>query len=91
MRPSGTLAPTFAAFSSVPVAKAVILDWNGPGANAGLMPGDLITEVDGRPVLDPQMAVNAISAVAPGAMVMLTVLREGQQTSLTATVSQRPG
>ncbi|MBT6278310.1 MAG: PDZ domain-containing protein, partial [Chromatiales bacterium] len=62
----------------------------GPAAQAGLLPGDLITAVEGQLMLDPQMAVNAISAVAPGAKVRLTVLRSGKERQLTAVVSQRP-
>ena len=62
----------------------------GPGANAGLRPGDIIIEVDGVMVEDPQSAVTAISSVSPGDTVKLTVNREGRQTSLRAVVSQRP-
>lgn len=63
----------------------------GPGAVAGLMPGDLITEVDSRPVLDPQSAVGLISGVAPGETVELTIVRARSEQTLNAVVSQRPG
>lgn len=63
----------------------------GPGDRAGLMPGDIITAVDGNRVTDPQAAVAAISSVSPGAKVTLEVTRQGQQETLTAVVSQRPG
>lgn len=62
----------------------------GPGASAGLRPGDIITAVDGMVVEDPQSAVNAISGVSPGDTVKLTVNREGRQAYLSAVVSQRP-
>ena len=62
----------------------------GPGDRAGLMPGDIITAVDGNRVTDPQAAVTA-SSVSPGAKVTLKVTRQGRQETLTAVVSQRPG
>lgn len=63
----------------------------GPGAVAGLQPGDLITAVNSQPVVDPQTAVNLISAVTPGASVKLTIVRARLEKTLNAVVSQRPG
>jgi serine protease DegS len=63
----------------------------GPGERAGLMPSDLITQINGKPVVDPQGAVNLISAVPPGGSVKITILRDGASQLLDAVVSQRPG
>lgn len=62
----------------------------GPGASAGLQPGDIIAAVDDEPVLDPQGAVNAISSVTPGATVRLQVIRSGKLNAIDAVVAQRP-
>lgn len=64
---------------------------SGPGAVAGLEPGDLLTQVEGQPVVDPQTAVNLISAVAPGGSVKLKIIRDGGEQTLSAIVAQRPG
>ena len=63
---------------------------SGPGAVVGLEPGDLLTQVEGQPVVDPQTAVNLISAVAPGGSVTKIIGDGGEQT-LSAIVAQRPG
>ena len=64
---------------------------SGPAARAGLKPGDLIVEIDGTPISDPQSAINTISAVSPGSPVRITVLRSGRELDLDVVVSQRPG
>ena len=64
---------------------------SGPGAVAGLEPGDLLTQVEGQAVIDPQTAVNLISAVAPGDSVQLRIIRDGGERTLSAVVAQRPG
>ncbi len=64
---------------------------SGPGAVAGLEPGDLLTQVEGQAVIDPQTAVNLISAVAPGDSVQLKIIRGGGERTLSAVVAQRPG
>jgi len=64
---------------------------SGPGATAGLQPGDIISAVDGEPVMDPQDAVNAISSVTPGSTVELLVTRSGKRNAINAKVAQRPG
>ncbi|APT58425.1 DegQ family serine endoprotease [Roseomonas gilardii] len=52
---------------------------DGPAAQAGLQPGDVITSVAGKPVADPEEAAKAIreAAQSRGGAVALRVLRDG--------------
>ncbi|PZP46834.1 MAG: endopeptidase [Azospirillum brasilense] len=52
---------------------------DGPAAQAGLQPGDVITSVAGKPVANPEEAVKAIreAARSRGGAVALRVLRDG--------------
>jgi serine protease Do len=60
-----------------------------PGAHAGLREGDVITELDGRPVVDSNALRNQVAAMAPDTAVSLTVLREGKETTLSAKLVER--
>jgi Do/DeqQ family serine protease len=60
----------------------------GPAERAGLKQGDVITEVQGRPVSDGNELRNAISSTAPGTSVALKVMRDGRMTALTARLDE---
>jgi WD40 repeat protein len=62
----------------------------GPGARAGLLPGDVITSVDHRPVQDADQLLNWIGDMAPGAPVALDLVRHGEEEHLTVTLGRRP-
>jgi serine protease Do len=48
----------------------------GPAEKAGLQPGDIITEYNGRPVADSEALVNMVVATKPGTSVPVTVYRK---------------
>lgn len=50
----------------------------GPAAEAGLRSGDIVTEVDGRPIADAVGFIVAIRSGTPGETTTLTVQRDGQ-------------
>ncbi|MDZ7853396.1 MAG: Do family serine endopeptidase [Halomonas sp.] len=63
---------------------------NGPADRAGLQPGDVLLEVDGKPVLDPRRTMSDIAAMAPGTQLPLTIVRGGERRELTIELGERP-
>src|ERR1039457_4833855 len=61
-----------------------------PAVKAGILSGDVITEVDGRPVKDARDLAKRISSMAPGTSLKLTILRKGEEKSLTLTLGELP-
>lgn len=61
-----------------------------PAAAAGLKVGDVITAVDGQRVDSADSLVGAIRAAHKGQVVTLTVIRDGAQLELKATLATRP-
>jgi putative serine protease PepD len=61
-----------------------------PAAKAGLRPGDLVVAIDGQAVADPSEMSARVRAHKPGDKVTLKVVRGGNETTITATLSQRP-
>ncbi len=62
----------------------------GPGARAGLEPGDIVLEHNGRPVSNATDLRNAIASLAPGTTTKLRVFREGKQRSFEVAVEELP-
>ena len=61
----------------------------GPADKAGLKPGDIITEIDGRTVKDGDDLVNEIASRRPGSTIRLGYLRDGKQDDTTVTIGDR--
>jgi putative serine protease PepD len=61
-----------------------------PADAAGLQVGDLIVEIDGAAVENYEDLARRIRAHAPGDRVALTIVRNGDETSVSATLSRRP-
>jgi serine protease Do len=51
----------------------------GPAAQAGIKQGDVILQLNGTDVTDPNQLRNAVAATSPGSEVTLTISRNGQQ------------
>jgi serine protease Do len=62
---------------------------SGPADRAGLKPGDIITQVDGRPIKDGDDLVNEIASRKPGSSIRLGFIRDGKPTDATVTVGDR--
>jgi Do/DeqQ family serine protease len=60
-----------------------------PGEKAGLREGDVVTELDGHPVADANALRNKVASIAPDTAITLTVLRDGKETTLSATLVAR--
>ena len=63
---------------------------DGPAADAGLERGDVVTAIDGRPVLDSNDLRNRIAGGLPGNDVRLTVIRDGKERTMEATLDELP-
>jgi Do/DeqQ family serine protease len=55
---------------------------------AGLRRGDVILSVDGHPIANSNALRNRIASTKPGTKVALTVMRDGREQSLTATLGE---
>ncbi len=62
----------------------------GPADKAGVKPGDVLVEVQGKPVADPASMLNLIAALAPGQSAKVKLKRQGQDVDATVTVGRRP-
>ena len=60
----------------------------GPAAKAGLEPGDVIVEFNGRPVSDSDALVAMVVTSKPGASVPVTIFREKQRKSFNITIDE---
>jgi S1-C subfamily serine protease len=63
---------------------------DSPAAQAGLRAGDVVTSIDGQAVENYSELVARIRTHQPGDRVTLTVVRGGDETTISATLSQRP-
>src|SRR6267143_2335778 len=62
----------------------------GPADKAGVKPGDVLVEVQGKPVADPAGMLNLIAALAPGQPAKVRLKRQGKDVDATVTVGRRP-
>lgn len=63
---------------------------DSPAAAGGVQTGDVITHINGEPVLDGAYSTNLIAELQPGEPVRLRVLRGTDPLSITTTVGTRP-
>jgi len=63
---------------------------NSPAAKAGIMAGDVITAVNGHAVKDARDLAKQIAGMAPGSSVKLTVLRKGEEKSISVPLGELP-
>jgi serine protease Do len=73
---------------SVAGAMLAAVTAGGPADRAGLLPGDIITEFNGRPVADSEALVNMVVATKPGTSVPVTVYRKKLKKTLNIVVDE---
>jgi serine protease Do len=64
---------------------------NSPAERAGLKPGDVVTKVDERSVLDSRALQLIIGEMSPGRNVRLTVVRDGNERPYPVILGEQPG
>lgn len=64
---------------------------NGPGAKAGIEPGDVITAIDGKRVHNGEELIVRIRAHRPGDTLQLTVKRDGKERAVELTLGSAGG
>ena len=63
---------------------------HGPAAQAGLLPGDVITQIGEHPVRNSTELLGLVATLKPGEPQTFGVVRRGQATTLAITPSVRP-
>ena len=89
----GELTPELAQTFGVQARQGVIVTGvlnGGPAAQAGIRPGDVITQVGGQPVRTPSELLTRIAALTPGQPVDFALQRRGEQAQASVTPAQRP-
>lgn len=60
-----------------------------PADQSGLMPGDIITGVNGKDVDTPQTLSRIIAGMGPDKKIKVVVMRDGKEKTITVTLAQR--
>jgi serine protease Do len=66
------------------------VDPGKPADRAGLQKGDVVVEIDGRKISTNRQLIDYISYLPVGSKVNITVIRNGQRRTFTATTAERP-
>jgi S1-C subfamily serine protease len=61
-----------------------------PAAGAGIQPGDVIVEADGKSVATPEDLITTIRSHKPGDTMQMTVVRDGNSQTVSVTLTERP-
>jgi putative serine protease PepD len=68
------------------------VDDGGPAAKAGIKPGELIAQIDGKPTPDPAALATVLAELQPGQTVKVTVLHpDGGTADVSVTLGELPG
>ena len=87
------ITPELAESFKLPNTKGVLIAGvvrSGPADKAGVKPGDILLEVDGKPVPDSSAMLNVVAAAEPNKVAVLKLLRNGNEVTMKLTVGKRP-
>ncbi len=88
-----TLTPALAKQFKIPQPKGALVDSiqpNSPAAKAGIEPGDVITEFNGKELKDSKELQLLAAQTPPGTKVNLKLVREAETKQITATLAELP-
>jgi serine protease Do len=88
------LTPTLAKQFKIDQAKGALVSGvspDSPADKAGVKSGDVITDFNGKAVLDSRHLKLQVGSTVPGVAVPMSVMRDGKSLSLTVTVKELPG
>jgi serine protease DegQ len=63
---------------------------DGPAALAGILVGDILTQVGESPIKDTASMLTEVAKVKPGVQTVVKILRNGQEMNLNVTIGTRP-
>jgi serine protease Do len=66
------------------------VDPNGPAAKSGLQSGDIVAEINGKPITDSRELRLIVSAMKPGSQIGMRVLHNGEPHNVTLTLGEMP-
>jgi serine protease DegQ len=87
------LTPEMAETFNLPVKDGVLITGvlhNGPAAQGGLRPGDVVVQVAASTVANTSQLLNAVAALKPGESAQVRVQRAGEVLNLNVVVAKRP-
>jgi serine protease DegQ len=61
-----------------------------PADKAGIKPGDVLTQVAGKPVKDAQVMLDLIAALEPGKIARFDLTRDGRVVGVDVVIGKRP-
>jgi serine protease Do len=61
-----------------------------PGQRAGLKPGDIVIELDGKKVTDSRQLQLMIAEKPPGSKVTIKIVRDGREQTVTVQLGESP-
>lgn len=88
-----SITPEIADGLGVKEARGALVDQpqdGSPAAKAGLVAGDVVTQLNGTAVKDAHDLSRRVAMVAPGTSVELGIKRDGQEKTLTVTLAEMP-
>jgi Do/DeqQ family serine protease len=87
------LSPELAETFDVKARRGVIITGvlqNGPAAQAGIRPGDVILKIAGQPVSDVTQLLSQVASLRPGSPARFSIERRNQPTELDVVPGMRP-
>ena len=62
----------------------------GPAERAGVLPSDVVLEIDGKPTRNTPALLSRVAELAPGSVAKVRLLRNGKAFNVDVTVGKRP-